>query len=75
MNNTMAYKGYVARIDFDPRDDILVGRVIGIADSITFHGATVDELTLDFHAAIDQYLLDCEASGRAPETAPSGNLA
>jgi predicted HicB family RNase H-like nuclease len=30
--NTMNYKGYTARIDFDERDDIFVGRVLGVRD-------------------------------------------
>jgi predicted HicB family RNase H-like nuclease len=63
----MTYKGYEARIDFDSRDEIFVGRVLDLVDSITFHGSTVNELTSDFHAAIDQYLEDCDATGREPE--------
>ena len=74
MMNVMTYKGYTARIDFDPRDGIFVGRVLGIADSISFHGETVKELTSDFHAAIDHYLADCKATGRQPEKSYSGNL-
>ncbi len=38
MTNTMTYKGYTARVEYDPRDDIFVGRVLGIQDRITFHG-------------------------------------
>jgi predicted HicB family RNase H-like nuclease len=72
MDNRLTYNGYVARVDFDPRDDIFIGRVLGINDSITFHGSTVDELKSDFRAAIDQYLLDCEATGRQPEITPAG---
>jgi len=54
----MTFKGYTARIEFDPRDNIFIGKVIGIDDSITFHGSTVDELTDDFHAAVDHYISD-----------------
>jgi predicted HicB family RNase H-like nuclease len=54
---------------------VFVGRVLGIIDSITFHGQTVNELELDFRAAIDQYLIDCEATGRQPECAPTGERA
>ena len=32
MNNTMNYLGYIARVEFDPRDEIFVGRLLGIAD-------------------------------------------
>ena len=74
MMNAMTYKGYMARVEFDPRDEIFVGRVLGIADSITFHGTTVAELTRDFHRAITHYLADCEATGRAPQKLASGKL-
>jgi predicted HicB family RNase H-like nuclease len=73
-NNTMTYQGYVASIVFDPRDEIFVGKVLGVCDSITFHGSTVAELTFDFHQAIDHYLADCKASHRPPEKPASGKM-
>ena len=42
--NTMTTQGYTARVDFDDRDDIFVGRVLGVRDIISFHGETVDQL-------------------------------
>jgi predicted HicB family RNase H-like nuclease len=74
MNNTMTYKGYIARVEFDPRDEIFVGRVLGIEDRISFHGETVAKLRAGFHAAIDQYLADCTATGRAPQKPYSGKI-
>jgi len=74
MTNTMRYKGYTARIEYDPRDEIFVGRVLGIEDRITFHGATVGTLRHDFRAAIDHYLVDCTARGRAPQKPYSGKI-
>jgi len=74
MRNTMTYKRYTARVEFDPRDGIFVGTVIGIADRITFHGEAVDELRADFQAAVDHYLADCEATGRSPLKAVSGKM-
>jgi len=74
MMNVMTYKGYKARIEFDPRDNIFVGRVLGIEDSISFHGATVAELKEHFAAAINHYLADCKATGRKPEKPASGKL-
>ncbi len=71
MKNIMTYKGYTARIEFDERDNIFVGKVIGIVDTITFHGDTVRELKDDFQAAIDHYIADCAATGRAPLKAAS----
>ena len=39
--NTMPHKGYTARIEFDERDNIFVGRVLGLRTLISFHGETV----------------------------------
>lgn len=72
--NTMSYKGYLARIEYDPRDDIFAGHVLGLADHISFHGDTVADLTADFHQAIDHYLEDCARTGRQPEKPASGKL-
>jgi len=74
MMNIMNYKGYTAKIEFDPRDNIFWGKVLGIRDSITFEGSTVEELTADFHNAIDFYLSDCATSGRRPQKPVSGKL-
>lgn len=38
---------------------IFTGKVLGIDDGITFHGATVKELRADFEAAINHYLIMC----------------
>ncbi|MCF7694684.1 type II toxin-antitoxin system HicB family antitoxin [Mycetohabitans sp. B2] len=74
MMNAMAYKGYLARVEFDPRDEIFVGRVLGVADRISFHGEAVNELTAAFHEAIDHYLEDCAKAGRDPQKPASGKL-
>lgn len=74
MSNTMTYKGYEARVEFDPRDNIFVGRVLGVPESITFHGESVPNLTRDFHAAINHYVADCKATGRKPHKSYSGKL-
>jgi len=55
----MTYKGYTARIEFDERDNIFVGRVLGVKAIIGFHGETVAELRADFEAAIDFMIEDC----------------
>ncbi|MFK5970129.1 MAG: hypothetical protein QM487_08450, partial [Candidatus Marithrix sp.] len=33
--NTLNYKGYTAKIEFDPEDNILFGNIIGIRDTLT----------------------------------------
>ena len=74
MMNAMTHKGYAARVEYDPRDEIFVGRVLGIEDRITFHGAAVATLRREFRAAIDHYLADCAARGRAPQRPYSGKI-
>ena len=53
--NMLTYKGYIAKIDADLDDGILVGRVINTRDIIGFHGETISEVTASFHAVIDEY--------------------
>ena len=45
------YKGYTAKIELDPDDNIFVGHIIGIRDTVGFHGETVSELKDAFHEA------------------------
>ncbi len=72
--NSMTYKGYFAKINFDERDNIFWGKVLGVKDSITFEGETVTELKEDFQNAIDHYLVICEQEGIAPDKPYSGKL-
>jgi predicted HicB family RNase H-like nuclease len=72
--NTMTTKGYTARVDFDERDNIFVGRVLGVRDIISFHGETVDQLRGEFESAVQDYLTDCEERGISPERPTSGKL-
>lgn len=72
--NTMSYRGYTARIEFDERDSIFVGRILGIRSIISFHGQTVEELRGQFAAAVDDYVADCQEQGVSPEKPASGKL-
>ena len=74
MKNTMTYKGYAARIEFDAEDRIFFGRLTGIRDIVSFHGETVDELEAAFKAAVDHYLETCAKAGDEPNKPYSGKL-
>jgi predicted HicB family RNase H-like nuclease len=63
--NAMNHKGYTARIEFDERDGIFVGRVLGLRTMISFHGETVSELRAAFATAIEGLLKDCREQGPA----------
>jgi predicted HicB family RNase H-like nuclease len=70
----MNHKGYTARIEFDERDNIFVGRVLGLRAMISFHGETVAELHEAFASAIEDFLADCKEQGIKPEKPASGKL-
>ena len=72
--NIMSHSGYTARIEFDERDGIFVGRILGLRSIISFHGQTVEELRGQFAAAIDDYVSDCQVQGVSPEKPASGKL-
>ena len=72
--NVMTHKGYSARIEYDERDDIFVGRILGIRTMISFHGETVAQLHREFKKAIDDYLADCDERGVEPERQASGKI-
>ena len=67
MKSLMEYKDYHAKIEFDDDDQLFVGQVLGINDSLNFHGTSVQELTESFHNCIDNYLSYCEQCGKNPE--------
>ena len=70
----MSYKGYAARIEYSDEDECFVGRVAGIRDIITFHGASVKEVRQAFHEALDFYLETCMEQGDSPNKPYSGKL-
>ena len=72
--NSMSHRGYTARIEHDERDNILVGRILGLRAIISFHGQTVGELRKAFEHAVDDYLAECAEKGISPEKPASGKL-
>jgi predicted HicB family RNase H-like nuclease len=70
----MNFQRYTARVEYDERDDIFVGRVLGLRSIISFHGRTVTELRREFASAIKDYLADCAEQGISPEKPASGKL-
>ena len=68
MNNTLEYKGYVGCVEFSEQDRIFYGKVKRIHSLISYEGTTINDLTKDFHEAIDSYLALCESEGIEPET-------
>lgn len=67
ITSLMEYKGYHAKVEFDKDDQIFVGHVLGIGDSLNFHGRSVDELNDALSDCIENYLDRCKQIGKEPE--------
>lgn len=67
MNSMLEYKGYHASVEFDAEDNLFIGEVFGINDSLNFHGTSVTELKEMFKQCIDNYLDLCEKIGKKPD--------
>ena len=74
MTNTMTYKGYSARIEYDDEDGIFIGRLAGIRDGVGFHADTVEALRDAFHEAVEDYIETCAKIGKEPQKAFSGQV-
>ena len=70
----MTHRGYTAHIEYDDRDAIFVGRVLGIDDIIGFHADSVAALRSAFEEAVDDYLTTCAILGKHPQSAASGRM-
>ena len=44
MSSVMEYNGYHAKVEYDDKDNIFVGTVIGLNDMLGFHGTSIEEL-------------------------------
>lgn len=67
MNSMLEYNGYHASIEYDAEDNLFIGKVFGITDSLNFHGTSIEELKNTFSQCIDNYLELCEKIGKNPE--------
>ena len=67
MSSVMEYNGYHAKVEFDSQDEIFVGKVLGLNDTLVFHGKSVEELEQSFRNCIEDYLDLCKEIGKTPE--------
>ncbi|MCI9625588.1 MAG: type II toxin-antitoxin system HicB family antitoxin [Clostridia bacterium] len=74
MKNTLSYKNYVGTVEFSEEDKVFFGKVVGIPDSISFEGDTVESLIADFHEAVDEYLEFCRENGKEPQQQYKGSF-
>jgi len=70
----MKYKGYTAKIEYEPEDRAFHGHVIDINDIVHFQATTVNSLEKEFRASVDDYLAFCKERGEQPDKPYSGKL-
>ena len=71
----LRYKGYTGSVEYSEEDKCLYGKVLGIRGNlISYEGETIDEITTDFHEAVDSYLESCKDRVVEPAKAYSGKL-
>jgi predicted HicB family RNase H-like nuclease len=73
-SNTMQYKNYMAKVEYDDEAGVFHGEVIDLRDVITFEGESVDELRQAFEDSVEDYLEFCAQRGEEPEKPFSGRL-
>jgi predicted HicB family RNase H-like nuclease len=74
MNKTLSYKGYIGDVEFSAEDNCFFGEILGTQSMITYEGTSVEEITADFHNAVDSYLEMCERRGIKPEKSFKGSF-
>jgi len=68
MSKYLEYDKLVAKVWFSTEDDLMVGKFVGIPDSVTFHGKTVHELKQSFQAAAKEYISFCKRVGKKAQS-------
>lgn len=70
----LEHKGYTGNIEYSPEDNLLYGKVLGIAGLISYEGETGRLLEEDFKEAVNNYIADCKKAGKAPEKPFKGSF-
>ncbi len=72
MANTIEYGGYIGSIEYSPDDKCFFGKLEMIDDLVTFEATTAEELEINFHNAVNEYVQTCKELGREPQKTYKG---
>jgi predicted HicB family RNase H-like nuclease len=72
--NTIQYKGYLGKFEYDQDADIFHGEVVNLKDVVTFQGRSIDELKAALADSVEDYFDLCREEGEKPEKPYSGKL-
>jgi predicted HicB family RNase H-like nuclease len=73
-NKLLEYKGYLGEYEVDHEENVLVGKVINISDTISFVGKTPRGLFDEFKKSVDEYIKFCKEQNRSPQKPYSGKI-
>lgn len=65
---------YIARVEYDPEDEVFHGEVQNLRDVVSFQGRSVKELRKAFADSITFYEETCHTHGKEPERPLSGKF-
>jgi predicted HicB family RNase H-like nuclease len=68
------YKGYTGVFEFDESIGAFHGHVLGIKDTVTFVGSSVEELKLALADSVEDYLELCAENGEEPDRPYRGDF-
>lgn len=68
------YKGFIGSIEASARDKCLYGKLLYINDLITYEALTVEDLEIEFHQSINEYLQTCQKLKKEPLKPFKGSL-
>ncbi|MDR0302666.1 MAG: type II toxin-antitoxin system HicB family antitoxin [Treponema sp.] len=72
--NLLQYNDFYGSVEFSAPDECFFGKIIGIADLVTFEGESVDNLKKAFTEAVDDYLVLCKEAGKEPMKSYKGSF-
>lgn len=74
MNNTLQYKGFIAKLSISDTENMMYGEVIGVRTVLTCAGRSIAEIKKSFRTVVDEYLVFCSEQGIEPEKEWKGKL-
>ena len=74
MKNLMQYNDYFAKVEYSDEDKCFFGTILGIADSISFEGESIEELQKSFKEAVEDYVDMCKRLKKEPEKTYKGSF-
>ena len=60
------YRGYTAKVEYDPHTRLMHGEVEGLRDVITFQATSSAQLEIELHTSVDDYLAYCKSRSEQP---------